>query len=151
MFNSRPRSKAYSTHSVFQRRCGNDQGAMLMIVLWLLIILSIMAISFSRRMAIELSLTKNAVDKLRSKYLAMAGFQYALGKISRGSSDNNFADTLWQCGVKLDDQQIPEDLFRQVAINGGHFDVGYDGPSQGDQRNFVYGRFFDRYGAIGQN
>lgn len=69
----------------------NEKGVILIITLWVLAILSLLAISFSQRMRLEIKLAKFQIDSLKALYLAQAGINYALAKLKK---DINLYDSL---------------------------------------------------------
>ncbi|MBI5023372.1 MAG: general secretion pathway protein GspK [Candidatus Omnitrophica bacterium] len=96
--------------------------------------------SLGRNTHVELSLVKHAVGKLKSKYIAWAGFVYALDRIRRDSSDPDAAkqDTLYQCGVRLGDEESPQEAFKNIIVGDGYFDVQYV-PGGQDGKKIYYG------------
>jgi len=106
----------------------NDFGIILVAVLWILVILTSLAIGIGYRAKIEIELAKHALGKLRSKYVAQAGVVYSLGIIlSNGGEDSKDKQcgTLYSCGVILEQDQAPEDIFREVKVSEGVFDIRY--------------------------
>lgn len=101
------------------------RGSVLIVVVGMLAILLLMTISVGRRANQELVLVKYSLQKMQSRYLAWAGFHYSLSYIradgldeKTGRFDNQFA-----CGVKLIEEQTPEDIFKEVKLGGGSFGV----------------------------
>lgn len=58
-----------------------SKGAILIVVLWLLLAMGLLALSFSASIRTEVNATKNVVDQKQSYYVARAGVEYALSKI----------------------------------------------------------------------
>lgn len=106
----------------------NNSGIILLFVLWLLVILSMMAIGLGRRTSIDLSLAKYSVAKLKADFIAQAGLTYALGQIKKDSKDPATAafDTVYQCGMKLENGQTPEDILRHILVGEGYVDIRYN-------------------------
>ncbi|MBI5150012.1 MAG: general secretion pathway protein GspK [Candidatus Omnitrophica bacterium] len=104
-----------------------SSGTILISVLWILVILTVLTVSLGRNTHIELALVKNAVAKARSKYLAWAGVVYAMGHIRRDTGDAASArqDTLYRCGIRLEEGAAPEDLFKGRLLGDGSFDIQY--------------------------
>ena len=104
-----------------------NSGIILLIVLWILVILTTLAMSLGRNTTINLSLTKHEIAKTKARYFAWAGFVYALEQIRLNSQDqsSNEADTLYHCGIHRNSQTSLEDLFKKHALKDGHFDVAY--------------------------
>jgi len=118
-----------------------DSGIILLIVLWLLVILSLMAIGLGRRTSIDLSLAKYGVGKLKADFIARSGLTYALGQIRKDAQDSTTAafDTLYQCGVKLEEGQVPEDIFKHAVMGEGYFDIQYSVVAADGTANARYG------------
>ena len=108
--------------------------------MWILVILTVLTVSLGRNTHVELSLVKHAIGKMKSKYITWAGFVYALDRIRQDSADADAArqDTLYQCGVRLDDAESPQEAFKGVVVGDGHFDVGYF-PDGEEGRKIYYG------------
>jgi len=108
--------------------------------LWILVILTVLTVSLGRNTHVELSLVKHAIGKMKSKYIARAGFVYALERIREDSADAEAAkqDTLYQCGVRLRDEESPQEAFGDVVVGDGHFDVGYF-PGGEEGKKIYYG------------
>lgn len=104
----------------------NQRGAMLVVVVWMLVILSIMAIGLGRRFKMDLSLTKYQVNRLKAKYLAWGGLQFALSKLNEDANDPRSArfDNLWECGVRFRDDESPEQIFKKRSLGNGSFEIG---------------------------
>ncbi len=103
----------------------NSSGAVLLVVLWTLLILSVLAVSLGRNASIELSLVKYALAKAKSKYLAWAGIIYAIDQIQQDSGDpvSNQQDTLYDCAVPSHQGKTPEELFKEQTLRDGYFTV----------------------------
>ena len=69
------------------RKIQNSNGVVVILVLWVLMILTALAISLGKNAHIEMSLTKNALGKLKSKYIARGGVMYGLNQIALDSED----------------------------------------------------------------
>lgn len=112
----------------------NNSGIILIVVLWVLVILTSMAISLGRNTQIELALSKNIIARAKAKYMAVAGIVYAMNHIRLDSKDekSQAVDTLYYCGVSSDLGYSGEELFRQKELAGGHFDIRYQ-PSKEEQ------------------
>ena len=58
-----------------------EKGAVLIIILWILLAMSLLALSFSASIRTEFNVARNVIDQKRSYYLARAGIEYAVYKI----------------------------------------------------------------------
>src|SRR3990167_5216286 len=116
-------------------------GTILISVLWILVILTVLTVSLGRNTHVELSLVKHAIGKLKSKYIARAGFVYALDRIRKDTADADAAkrDTLYQCGVHLGDEESPQQAFANVVLGDGYFDLQYIPAGDGEGKNIYYG------------
>lgn len=106
----------------------NNSGIILLIVMWTLVILTTLAISLGRSTHIELSLTKYSIGKMKSKYLAWAGLQYAMNQLYLDGQDEESqkTDTLAFCGIPLDSTQTAEEMFKEHSLEEGFFNVLYE-------------------------
>ncbi len=109
----------------FSLRHNNNSGIILIVVLWLLMILSIMAIGLSRQIGVEIQLTRYALAKTQSRAAALSGLAYAMARIAR---DNGLAggaegDTLYRCGFILDQDKTPADLFEDIPVGDNRFSI----------------------------
>lgn len=122
------------------RNTNNNRGAILIVVIWILVILTLLGTALSRRSSVDLSLAKYSVDKLKSRYLALAGFQYSLARIMEDSRDKDSqgSDTLFQCGVHLEGETLQE-VFESVPARNGSFTVGYRSADPGVDSGMVFG------------
>ncbi len=119
----------------------SSSGTILISVLWVVIILTILAISLGRRAHIESTLVKHALGQVKSNYLAWAGMAYALQEIDRDSQDplSLAQDTLYRCAFQYDRGGSPEDLFKARAMADGYFSVEYVDTSIEQKGTLYYG------------
>ena len=96
-----------------------------MVVLWTMVILSLLAIGLGHRTSVELSLTKYSLGKMKANYAGWAGLMYAAEQLRRDSldSETSLYDTLYLCGLTLEEGSTPEDVFKDVKVGEGHFDI----------------------------
>ena len=135
-----------------KKKCSrNRSGTILISVLWILVILTVLTVSLGRNTHVELSLVKHAVGKIKSKYIARAGFVYALERIRKDSADPDAAkqDTLYQCGVRLGDEESLQKAFKGIAVGDGYFDVQYI--PDGEKGKKIYYGFQDEERRININ
>jgi len=135
------------TSLVFQKKKGNrklqnSDGVVVILVLWVLMILTALAISLGKNAHIEMSLTKNALGKLKSKYIARGGVMYGLNQIALDSEDtaSNQEDTLYYCGIRKDDKVDVKELFNDKKLGDGSFTIAYKQKnSLKDKEEIYYG------------
>ncbi len=118
----------------------NNSGVILIVTIWILIILTVLAVGVGHRNTIGVKLNRYAIDRLKSYYLAKAGVQAALRELIKdnmNSQTKNY-DTLYQCGISLADGQIPEDIFKDKPLGEGSYSIKYDREIGGKSQK-VYG------------
>jgi len=98
------------------------KGSILITTLWIMAILSLLAMGIGFRASLEVRLSKYTVDKLKARYLAKAGIMKALERLAE---DKTPYDTLYECGIKLNDEETPESVFAAEfnKLDGGSFSV----------------------------
>ncbi|MFH1360894.1 MAG: hypothetical protein ABIJ41_07705 [Candidatus Omnitrophota bacterium] len=103
----------------------SNSGIILMVVLWLLVILTTLAVGLGRRTSIDLALTKHALGRTKSYYTAFGGLIYAMSQISEDKKDpiTSKFDTLYQCAVTLQENQTMDELFKDIPLGEGSFSV----------------------------
>ncbi len=119
----------------------NNSAIILMPVIWVLLILTFLAVGLGRRTSIDLMLARYSVSKMKSHALAWAGLVYSMNEISYDSKDDDSSvfDSLYQCGFRLKTEEKPSDIFKDVSLGDGFFDVGYDIDLDAEKALFCYG------------
>lgn len=102
----------------------DNKGTILVTSLWIMAILSILAIGIGFRVSIEARLARYNLDRLKAVYLAKAGIVKAQEVLK---SDNDPYDWLYQCGITLNivKEETPEKIFSNIKLGEGSFSVGY--------------------------
>lgn len=120
---------------------GKRNGAILIASLWILAILSILAMGIGFRISIEARISKYNMDRTKALYLARAGFYKASELLSKKAVTDPAPDTLRRCGIILKDDGDPENslegIFTNVKLGDGRFTVGsagYPGVSDEERR-----------------
>lgn len=90
-----------------------QRGAILIVVLWVLVAMSLLALSFGAAIRTEVYATKNVVDQKQSYYMARAGIEYATYKILEAQMAFYQAQLAQQQGS----QAIPEVLTGFLTLN----------------------------------
>ena len=104
----------------------NRKGAILIASLWILIILSILALGIGFRVSIEARLAKYNMDRLRALYLAKAGVVKSIYRLSKYPAA---CDSIYECGTAFSfeeksDQGKINAIFNE-PVPGGFFSVAY--------------------------
>ncbi|HXK59103.1 MAG TPA: general secretion pathway protein GspK [Acidobacteriota bacterium] len=108
---------------VYDRVGSDDQkGAVLIVVLWVLIALSLLALSFSASVRTEVNAARNTVDQKQAYYRARAGVDYAVYRILEAQSAFSQAQQALQGEIG---QQVPDVLtgFLRLDLADGGADI----------------------------
>ena|GEM_PF-1253625 len=105
----------------------DKKGSILIITLWILVILSVLALGLGRRCAINLRIAAYQRDKLRAEQIARAGVKKAIWLLENEASTY---DTQNSRGIVLDKRQ-PQDVFVSAwgTEPGEGFKIGNFNPS----------------------
>jgi type II secretory pathway component PulK len=102
-----------------------------------LAILSVLAIGLGRAARIDLALVKHRVGKIRADGLIWAAMHYAQNQVRLDKEKT--IDTVYQCGFSLQDNKTPQDIFSQVRLQDGSFDISYLLDAGEGQKDVCYG------------
>ncbi len=97
-------------------------GTILITTLWILAILSILAVGIGFRVSIEARLSKYNIDRLKAAYFAKAGIVKAQAMLSKDT--NAEYDTIRECGITLPADKEIMGIFTEKLADGA-FEVGY--------------------------
>ncbi len=119
---------------------GNRKGTILIASLWILAILSILAMGIGFRISVEARLAKYNIDRMKALYLADAGLYKTMQLLAKKNPGPGY-DTIRECGIVLRDNINPdlgpEKIFTNVRLGEGRFTVAYNnypGPSDEERR-----------------
>ncbi len=88
-------------------RAGDSRrGAVLLLVLWLIVAISLLGVSFSAAIRTEVSAARNVIDQKQGYYLARVGVEYAVYKILESQSAFSQPQNL----EELDPEHVPDVL-----------------------------------------
>lgn len=109
----------------------NDSGIIIIIVIWILAVLSLMAVGLSRSLSVDLSLVKNEMALTRARMASRAAESYVLYHFAKKEDNEKVFDLRYPCGYLplADDNQA---LVHQVLVGKtGSFDliIGRDNES----------------------
>lgn len=107
-----------------------EKGAILIITLWILAILTILSVGVAGRMGLELKLTGFYRDNMKALYLAKAGVERAIAVIEEdGDHKEGGIDWLnepWSNNKINEEGKEDEPLFKDIDLGGiGTFTVSY--------------------------
>jgi general secretion pathway protein K len=114
----------------------NNSGIILIVTIWILIILTILAVGIGHRNSIGVKLSQYSIDRLKSYYIAKAGLQVAIKELQ---NDTNDYDTLYECGFSLDEEETPAEIFKEIPISDGYYTVAYQRDTEDGPSLMVYG------------
>lgn len=101
----------------------NNSGIILISVLWIVAILSLLALSLQRSSSLELSSMRNSTGRARAYAAASSGIVYARHLLAKKPTELN---TLYNCGIASEAREKREDLFKAIPIGKGAFaDIAY--------------------------
>lgn len=108
-----------------------EKGAILIITLWILAILTVMAAGFGYRMVLELKLVGYQLGRLKVLYLAKAGVRRAVLELGRDKNNYDALREPWSDN---------EEAFREIKLGEGKFTVSYPFPEDDEEKTvIVYG------------
>lgn len=118
----------------------SNSGVILIVTIWMLIILTLLAVGIGHRNSIGIKLYRYSIDKLKSYYIAKAGIQLATKELEKDTANpvTKEYDTLYQCGISLSGDQVPEDIFKEKPLGEGFYDVSY-GINNPEKPKQIYG------------
>ncbi len=116
-----------------------NSGIILIPVLWVVIILSLLAMGLGRLSSGSMALLETSAGRIKAAAAARSGIFYVRGLLS--SARTGGGDTLYACGIKLNGKK-PLEVFAGRALEGGaHFDISFQpwGYSLEAKESLVYG------------
>ncbi len=115
------------------------RGTILITSLWILAILSILALGIGFRISVEARLAKYNIDGMKALYLARAGLYKSQALLAKKTGG---VDSIRQCGITLRNDDNPENslegLFVNVKLGEGSFTVAYNNyPGMSDEERKI--------------
>lgn len=102
------------------------RGTILITSLWIMAILSILALGIGFRVSVEARLAKYNIDRIKALYLAKAGVVKMQARLSKGA---NSYDSLYECGISFFFEEKSDPGKITAIFNGslgdGSFSVAY--------------------------
>ena len=93
-----------------------SQGIILIVVLWLLVILSALALGFGHSMLVEYRITTNDMDRIKTMELAKSGVERSIAVLATDSTEKSTINSPWRAGT---------DSFQNVALGDGTYSIFY--------------------------
>jgi len=107
----------------------NRRGSILIITLWILAILSLLAISFAHHTTVGIKLTEYHISSLKNLYICKAAIKRACYELNRDKEYDSLNDS-WS--------NNPE-AFKNTSVGDGTFTVSYQSEKDDEEINTVYG------------
>jgi len=113
----------------------------MVVTLWILIILSILAVGLGRRTSLDLAITKYSIARAKTMALAWGVLTYSMNEIRKDADDADAArfDNLYQCGFLLPEEGSAEEIFKNRPLGDGFFSVGYKTKQNKGESHICYG------------
>ena len=108
------------------------RGSILIITLWILAILSLLAISFAHHTAVGIKLTEYHISSLKNLYICKAGIKRACYELNRDKEENVY-DSL------NDSWSNNPEVFKNISIGDGAFTISYQVEDDNKDMITVYG------------
>lgn len=99
-----------------------SQGTILIITLWILTLLSAIAVSLTYRMSMELKMSSNELNRDRVFSIAKAGVVQAVSVLNK---DDNGYDSLNERWSNYSAEMYRVNLFKDIFVGDGKFNVSY--------------------------
>jgi type II secretory pathway component PulK len=107
-----------------------QKGIVLVIVLWLIVVLSAIAVGFGHSMLVEYRIMRNQTDKMISKELAKSGIENAIAILANDSTEAGALTSPWRIGES--ETWITE-------LGDGNFTLFNNIPEEEDNDKISYG------------
>ncbi|MDO9464276.1 MAG: type II secretion system protein GspK [bacterium] len=112
----------------------NRRGSILIITLWILAILSLLAISFAHHTAVGIKLTEYHISSLKNLYICKAGIKRACYELNRDKAEEEYIyDSL------NDSWSNNPEAFKNAGVGDGTFTVSYQIEDDNKDMTSVYG------------
>lgn len=116
----------------------DESGAVLVVSLWILIILTLLAVSIGRRTSIELRLSRYNLNSIQAFYLAKAGLERIYIEKLKDAKENNYDALYEDWSNKLNAAKDAE--FKDFSLGAGKFTLKYKYyESKSKQPDILYG------------
>ena len=115
-----------------------QNGMILVTTLWILALLTLLALGIGIRVGIDIKLIGFSINSLKAHYIAEAGLRKTIALIEK--DDNKNVDSLneiWSCGFDFEDEV---QVLKNIAIGEGVFTVShYSGEDEEGSPIYLYG------------
>ena len=114
------------------------EGMILVTTLWILALLTLLAIGIGVRMAVDIKLVGFSLNSLKARYLAEAGLRRTTTLFEGdGSKIIDSLNEVWSCGYDFDEEEY---VLKDIELGEGAFTVGYEfGKDEDENPIYLYG------------
>lgn len=121
----------YQKHSMKNRI--NKKGIILIVILWILVILTTIAVGFGHSMMVEYRISSHEIDKLKTMELAKAGIERGIAELTNDSTNLATLTSPWRVNGMSS--------YQNVSLGDGNYtlffgDVAQDNQSQYGQAGY---------------
>ena len=128
---------------------GTKQGFILISVLVIVVVLSIVSWSISRRSAVEMNLLERYQGSLRSYAAARAGINVMMDLLNTSPA---VQDTLYSCGISIAKEKSPKEIFSHIEVDEqAYASVEWEGSGYGSSDRISWHGLQDEQGKININ
>ncbi len=115
----------------------NKRGSILIITLWILAILSLLAISFAHHTAVGIKLTEYHISSLENLYICKAGIKRACYELNRDKAEDVEQGYIYD---SLNDSwSSNQEVFKNISVGDGTFTISYQIEDDNKDMITVYG------------
>jgi len=127
------------------------KGSIVVTTLWIMAIMSLLAMGIAFRASLEVRLSKYNIERLQARYLAEAGITKSSDRLSNKINTN--WDSMYECGISLSNDETPENVFAAEfnKSESGTFAVYYTRKKEYETGEDVYYGMMDEERKININ
>ncbi|MFH1201665.1 MAG: hypothetical protein V1674_02085 [Candidatus Omnitrophota bacterium] len=121
---------------IYQPSLKKDNGSILIITIWIMVILALFSFGLAHRALIELRLVRFSRDKIKAEYLADAGLVCAQQELAKDANSYDGLNERWSSGFDSDKQEY---IFKDVKLKEGSFTISYNLLRDQTHPQIIYG------------
>ncbi len=113
----------------------SKKGTILITTLWILGLLTLLALGIGARIGIDIKLMGFFLNSLKAHYLAQAGLRKTIALLEAdGSKLTDSVNEPWSCGFDFDDEEY---ILKDIELGEGSFTVSYEFGTD-EEWNLIY-------------
>lgn len=116
----------------------SKNGAILVTTLWILALLTLLALGIGIRMAVDIKLIGFSLNSSKAHYLAEAGLRKTIALLEEDTSKlTDSLNEIWSCGFDFDEEEF---VLKDIELGEGTFTVSYEfGEDEEGSPVYLYG------------